>query len=156
MSKINKTDTVKSKQKFPIIYSPLPEYQVVYFLAMENNKKDITELSKVLYMKYTMYKRFTESVAWNAFESIVYHGMLLIHQLILFHHTSYVTYGHIGSLFAITYLAVTFINMGLDVSLAPFLSTFSCSKIAFRQFIRHQILPNYALYVSPCLFLFLL
>lgn len=105
-------------------------------------------------MKHTMYKRFTESVAWNAFESIVYHFILLTHQIILFHYTSYITYGHIGSLFAITYLVVTFINMGLDVSLAPFLSTFSRSKISFWQFIRHQILPNYVLYASLLIIVF--
>ena len=95
---------------------------------------------------YTLYKRFINSVVWNAVESIVYHAVLLAHQIALFKTITPANYGLIGSIFAIIYLVITLMNLGLDASLAPFFTRFSTNRQAFYQFAITQILINYILY----------
>ncbi len=95
---------------------------------------------------HSLYKRFISSVAWNAVESIVYHAMLLAHQIALFKTITPANYGLIGSIFAIIYLVITLMNLGLDTSLSPFFTRFSANKYAFYQFAITQILINYTLY----------
>ena len=88
---------------------------------------------------------FTRSLAWNALEAICYQGLLLTHQLLLFHSVERSAYGLIGSLFSFAYLSVMVINLGFDISLAPFFQTATRSKQNFKKIFFVQLIPEYCL-----------
>ena len=117
-------------------------------------KKTVATILCMITIMNSLYKRFMHSVAWNAFESIVYHAILLTHQIALFKCISYQAYGFIGSLFALIYLSVTLINLGLDASLAPFFSQFSKNKQTFYHLFRSHIFISYIFYALILLIFF--
>lgn len=90
-------------------------------------------------------KLFSVSVQWNSFEAVLYQGILLFHQLLLFHVIDRSAYGLIGALFSLTYLIVTLINFGLDISLAPFFGKICQSKDSFKKALVIQLLPEYGI-----------
>lgn len=95
-----------------------------------------------------VYKLFTRSLAWNTLEAVFYQGLLLAHQLFLFQSVDRSMYGLIGSLFSLTYLIVTLINFGFDVSLAPFFKIACTSRQSFRKIFMIQLIPEYLLIVT--------
>jgi hypothetical protein len=89
------------------------------------------------------YNRFLHSLAWNTAESVIYHAILLNYQLWLFSKTKPALYGNFGVIFSGMYLITTITNLGLDSSLAPFLSEWSKSKSQFKSIIKYNVIPNY-------------
>lgn len=89
--------------------------------------------------------RLTRSMAWNTLEAVFYQGLLLAHQLLLFQCVGRSEYGLIGALFSFTYLVVTLINFGFDISLAPFFKTATKNKHNFKAIFFVQLIPEYFL-----------
>jgi hypothetical protein len=88
--------------------------------------------------------KFSKSLAWNTVESLLYNGIMMVHQWALFEHASLSMLGLIGTFFSCIYLTATAIDLGLEASLAPFFEIWSASKKSFRSFLVSQLLPNYA------------
>lgn len=95
-----------------------------------------------------LYRNFTRSMAWNAFESVLYQLALLGHQLVLFQATPHATYGLIGTIFSLIYLCALITNFGLDVSLGVFIKQATASRQNFKKLFYLQLLPEYTLLAS--------
>jgi len=91
---------------------------------------------------FSLYNRINSIIWWHTFESILYHGILLIHQSILFTMVPHNMYGLIGSLFSAIYLLVTIINAGLDDTLSSLFTSYTKNKQLFWKFIEIQALIN--------------
>ncbi|MGB8366740.1 MAG: hypothetical protein WCD44_00110 [Candidatus Babeliales bacterium] len=87
-------------------------------------------------------KRINTIIWWHMGESIVYHGFLLAHQLLLFATISASLYGLIGSLFSAIYLTVTISNAGLDITLSSLYPTYIRSKQSITKLLGIQLLIN--------------
>lgn len=95
-----------------------------------------------------LYKQYSKSLLWNAFESLSYQIMLLAHQIALFSITDRATYGLIGTIFSTTYLLVMVANFGLDVSISAFFTQAVQSKSHFRKTVFFQLIPEYLLLIT--------
>ncbi len=92
---------------------------------------------------HNIYKEFWHSIKWNGLESVLYHGLLLMHQLALYNITSHAIYGLIGITFSYIFLSRTIINVGLDASLGAFWNTITTSRTTFRKIIGYNIILNF-------------
>ncbi|MEX0849747.1 MAG: hypothetical protein WD055_05950 [Candidatus Dependentiae bacterium] len=89
-----------------------------------------------------MDKRIYRVLAYAGIESIVYQSMLFVHQIMLFRTLSTHLYGQIGILFSTVFLAVLYLNAGLDISLATLFQQAKQSKQHFYHLIIKQIYCN--------------
>lgn len=98
-------------------------------------------------------KKFNAGFRWNAFESIFYKAVLLVHQTCLFYFASRLVYGFSSLLFAIIYLAVELINLGFDHSCAQLsVDYFSC-KYNFRSYFIPQVVIQAAILGTLLIFI---
>ncbi len=97
---------------------------------------------------FSLGNRISSIIWWHAGESIVYHGLLLIHQLMLFTLVLPSTYGLIGTTFSILYLAVNVINAGLDATLSALFIPYSTSKQLVWKLINIQLLINSSMSIA--------
>ncbi len=97
---------------------------------------------------FSLYNRINKIIWWHTLESLLYHGILLIHQSILFTMVPHNMYGLIGSLFSAIYLLVMIINAGLDDTLSSLFSPYTKNKQLFWKFIGIQVLINYGISIS--------
>lgn len=87
-------------------------------------------------------EKFNYGIRWNAFESVIYQSLLLIHNFCLFAWMPYAEFGVIGSLFSTVYLIISFINFGFDTTLPAYFSQAISSKLAFKKIIIVHYLPE--------------
>ena len=99
-------------------------------------------------LMFSLYNRINNILWWHTGESIMYHGILLIHQSLLFTMAPPNMYGLIGSLFSALYLVVTIINAGLDATLSSLFTTYTKSKQLVWKFIGIQLLINYGISIA--------
>jgi len=104
---------------------------------------------------FSLYNRINNIIWWHTFESILYHGILLIHQSILFTMVPHNMYGLIGSLFSAIYLSVTIINAGFDATLSSLFTTYTKNKQLFWKFIGIQALINYGISISVIIIMYI-
>lgn len=97
-------------------------------------------------------KIFFEAFSWNALESIYYQIVYSLLMIGLYKIMGSSSFGLLGTLFSLIYLAVSFSNLGLDASLPPLFNDFSKNKKSAATFIKKYILSHY-LYLSVILFL---
>lgn len=83
---------------------------------------------------------FFRVLAYTSIESIGYQAILLLHQLLLFRTIPAELYGQIGILFSSVFLGALYVNMGLDISIAPLFKQATSSKHQFKQLIINQIM----------------
>lgn len=87
-------------------------------------------------------KAFHERVQWNLFGSALYESLRILHNSILAFLIEPKLFGLIGSLFAITFLAVRLSDCGATNSLLPFFGHIEKSQQAFDAlFVRKFLLP---------------
>lgn len=119
---------------------------VAYHCFLDKIKHFILSLAKGLKsMSNDLYKQYSKSMFWNAFESICYQLLLLGHQCLLFAVSSRELYGLIGIVFSMTYLLAMITNFGLDVSISAFFTSAIQSKAHFKKIILVQLIPEYFL-----------
>ena len=106
-------------------------------------------------LMFSLYSRVNNIIWWHTFESILYHGILLIHQSILFTMIPHNMYGLIGSLFSAIYLLVAIINAGLDDTLSSLFTPYAKSKQLFWKFIGIQALINYGISISIIIIMYI-
>ena len=99
-------------------------------------------------LMFSLYNRINNILWWHTGESIMYHGILLIHQSLLFTMAPPNMYGLIGSLFSALYLIVSIINAGLDATLSSLFTTYTKSKQLVWKFIGIQLLINYGISIA--------
>lgn len=88
-------------------------------------------------------KRLSTSMRWNVLESVLYHAMLLIHQIALLQMVSRATYGLIGATFSLIYFLITMCNLGFDLTFSSFFSQVSASKHSIKRYFITQYLPSF-------------
>jgi len=77
------------------------------------------------------YTKFSSGVRWSLFGGIFYESTKVIHQVLLLSTLSMPTYGKMGTIFSIIYLAMNLLNAGAISTITPFLATFKRSKTIF-------------------------
>jgi len=87
-------------------------------------------------------KKFNYGARWNAFESIFYKAILATHQTCLFYFASRLVYGFSSLLFAIIYLTVDLINLGLDHSVAQLSGNYLESRPNFKYYLVPQLIAQ--------------
>lgn len=91
-------------------------------------------------MNNAQHKHFFQAVRWNAAESLLYQGILLGHQLLLFAVVDTQLYGLIGLIFSLLYLIVSLTNFGLDASMAQFFAHHDLTQNNIRSFLGPHII----------------
>jgi len=94
----------------------------------------------------SLYSTFSKSLRWSTIESLLYHAILLAHQLFLFNVTHYSIYGVIGIIFSSLYLLITITNFGLDLSISSLFLLFTKSKKAFKTLLMPQVIAQMVIY----------
>ena len=100
-----------------------------------------------------MYKR---AFTYTGIEAAFYQISLLAHQVCLYNYIGASAYGTIGTLFSFIFLAINYLNFGLDKSIAPFFHHARTSKKAFSLLIFKQIIAHIAITTSCLASFFLL
>jgi len=90
----------------------------------------------------TVYQKLVQSIGWNACESIVYHVLYALHQIVLFNTVPYEEYGRISVAFSMLYLAVWILDLGFDTALCPFWFFWSQSKKRVVSFLTYNSIPT--------------
>ena len=91
----------------------------------------------------TITKKFLSSFRWNIFGSCFYEISKISHQIFLLKVIESSSYGLIGSIFSIIYLAVYLGEFGFGHTLPPFLNIFIQSKQNFKKlFLKLYIFPQ--------------
>lgn len=85
-------------------------------------------------------KKLNHSTKWNAIESVLYKAILATHQACLFYIASKFIYGLSSVLFALMYLMVEFLNLGLDKSLAQLSQAYLGNKQNFWRYLVPQLI----------------
>lgn len=80
-------------------------------------------------------KQFNHSFKWNLWGSIIFETLKMAHNIILLRLVAPSLYGLIGSIFAITYLAVRLADFGATNTLAPYFHLFKKTKSSFKTLI---------------------
>lgn len=88
-------------------------------------------------------RKFYYGQRWNAFESIFYKAVLLVHQTCLFYFATRLVYGFSSLLFALIYLAVELINLGFDHSCAQLSVNYFNSKTNFKYYFLPQLIIQF-------------
>ncbi|MCA9769958.1 hypothetical protein KC460_01150 [Candidatus Dependentiae bacterium] len=100
-------------------------------------------------------KKFLHSVRWNTIETVVYHSVLLTHQVCLYRVAPAPIYGLAGTFFSLFYLALTVVNMGLDHAMSSFFSYAIQNKKQFKKIIGSQLAISFVmLTLTSCTFCF--
>ncbi len=86
-----------------------------------------------------IYKKFFSALGWNTLELILTQGLVVIDHAIMRSQCGSSLHGVIATLFSLVYSGTTVINVGFDLSLAPFFTTYTKSRQAFRLFLRQYI-----------------
>lgn len=87
-------------------------------------------------------RKFLSGFRWNLCGSVVYEVFKAVHCALLWHYLDPVTYGKVGSIFSVVYLAIRFSDFGFAYSLPPFLPEAIKSKRHFFYFIfYYSLLP---------------
>ncbi len=86
----------------------------------------------------SLYQKFIVNIKWNALSATYYQTILTLFMIWLFKVSSLTTYGLIGTIFAILYLLVEFLDLGFDGSLAIDFKLLSASKLNFRKIFLSQ------------------
>ena len=100
------------------------------------------------------YERFLKSIAWNSFESIIYHILLLGHHIALFRVLDYTQFGTIGTVFSSIYLIITLADIGLQLSLPPFFKRLCTNRSTAKSTLLIQSLPTYLLLCFFCMLIY--
>jgi hypothetical protein len=98
-------------------------------------------------------KKLNYSTKWNAFESVFYKAILATHQACLFYVASKFIYGLTSIIFALMYLTIELINLGLDRSLAQLSQTYLGNKSIFYKYLLPQLIIQGLLLVLVLLML---
>ncbi len=96
-------------------------------------------------------RAFTQGARWNALDSLITQGLLVGHHMLVRSCMGIHFHGQFGTLLSSFYLALVFVNMGLDLSLGPFINYFSQSR-AHAHVLFSLVLTQW-LIVSCCLVL---
>lgn len=83
---------------------------------------------------------FYRILFYTSLESFLYQIILCTHQIMLFRIADKGLYGQAGALFSSIFLLVTYLNIGLDISLAPLFAQAIRSKYNFKEIILKQLL----------------
>ncbi len=99
-----------------------------------------------------MKKQLKQILTYTTLESSVYQSALLVHQMMLYRYITPDYYGVIGTAFSLIYLGALYLNMGLDLSIAPLFAHTQESQVRARQLLV-QLGLNIVLGAFICLFL---
>jgi len=79
--------------------------------------------------------KFNNGFKWSLVGSILYEASHIIHAMFLLYLLGPSYYGLIGSMFSIIYLIISVVDLGFEVSFAPFLPLISQNKASFKRVI---------------------
>ena len=83
----------------------------------------------------TIQKQFNHSFKWNLWGSIIFEGLKMAHNILLLRLVAPSLYGLIGSIFAITYLAVRLADFGATNTIAPYFHLLKKTTAGFKKLI---------------------
>lgn len=112
--------------------------------------KDNIDSEKFLYKK-----QFVSGFAWNLFDSIITQGLLIIHNVLVRQFIGIEFHGLFGSLLSSFYFLLVILNLGLNYSLAPYISQFIKSKNNLRSFVIKHFVPH-IVFIIFCSIIFFL
>lgn len=114
----------------------------------QNKSKEIS-----LFSFKKLSETFLWSLKWNGFESLIYHSIFIAHTWYMYKVCDKTLYGLMGTLFALAYLMVTCLMMGLDNALTPWIVAFTQNKISYRKLIQKYLLPQCMIFCTAPLIL---
>lgn len=83
---------------------------------------------------------FSKSIYWNVIDSLGTQAMLIIHHLLVRHFMGISFHAVFGCSLSLFYLFLIVLNLGLDFSIAPFLTFFIQDKQTFKNFLFRQLI----------------
>jgi hypothetical protein len=94
----------------------------------------------------TITEQFLAGIKWNTLEACLYQGILWGYHFMLFSTFDRSFYGTVGVIFSLLFMGVTFLTLGLDSALSPFIRHYTQSKASFRALMGRQFVPNLIIY----------
>ncbi len=99
-----------------------------------------------------MKEKLKFALTYTSLESCIYQSALLAHQVMLYKYIEPEYYGFIGAIFSLIYLAVLYLNMGLELSIGPLVIHTQQNYACIRQLFL-QLGLNIVLGALECMFL---
>ena len=94
-------------------------------------------------LKNLLKTKYHSGFRWTLTGSIIYEVLKAIHYFCLFKYLDIVSYGFIGSLFAVIYLTSKFADIGNSYSISPFYNYIITSKQTFKKtLLNYYLLPQ--------------
>lgn len=116
--------------------------------SVQNKQTDTTMFDR-------LNQRFVSAVKWNMAETVMYHTLFIAHQFSLYAVVGSEDYGKAGALFSFSFLLVALLQGALEVTLIPYIQSFSSSKDHFKILLNRYIAPQVGIMLSAPLFLWI-